>query len=177
MWNFINANSLNGSGFSFVGSFFDIIYLLNISTPITSSAGDLVWRFLQIILATIFVVLLSYYSIKMFAIARGRQRRKGSNLTIVESIAVGQHSMVQVVRAGDKYLVIGVTKERVTLLSELDSDEVLKPEPITFDSKSIPFANVLNKFLPPNDEINNNENGVGPREGNSFTHKDNGQDD
>jgi|GEM_PF-799276 len=156
MWDFVNIHSLNGPGFDFIGSFFHTSYLFNTALPIASSAGDLIWRFLQIILATIFVVLLSYYSIKMFAIARGQRGRQGSNLSVIESIAVGQQSMVQLVRAGDKYLVIGVTKEKVTLLSEVDKAIVIEPEPMSFSSADVPFGNVLSRFLPPKDDLDEN---------------------
>jgi len=160
MWDFINVYSLNGPDFDFIGSFFHTSYLLN--SAFVGSTSGLVWRFLQIVLATIFVVLLSYYLIKMMAIARGRRGRNSHNLSVVESIAVGQQSMVQLVRAGDKYLVVGVTKERVTLLSELDKAEVHEPKPISFNSADVPFGNVLSRFLSPKDDLddlNNDDRG------------------
>lgn len=145
--------SLNGPASEIIGSFFRITYFLGSSLPV----GNLVWRLLQVILATIFVALLAYYSVKMMGLSRGRRGRENRNLSVVESIVVGAQSMVQLVRAGDKYLVVGVTKERVTLLAELDEADVIESEATGFGTNAISFSKVLGRFLPPKDSFDNDD--------------------
>lgn len=144
--------SLNGPAYEILGSFFDITFL---ATTFGMGTGEIVWRLLQVILVTVIVALLAYYSIKIMGLARGRHR-VGSNVYVVESIVVGQQSMVQLIKAGDKYLVIGVTKERVTLLSELDESQVKVPDEVNV---GVPFGNVLNRFLTPKDEDSEKDRG------------------
>jgi len=145
--------SLNGSSFDFIDSFFHIT-VLSANLP-GSSTANMVWRLLQVVLATIFVSLLAYYSLKMLGLARSRRGFGNSgNLSVLETIVVGQQSMVQLIKAGDKFLVIGVTKERVTLLSELDDTQVEMPEISGFGVSGTAFGNVLSRFLPPKGDAN-----------------------
>ena len=122
----------------------NLIYLLNFGAfPASAMLG----HFFRIILATAGVALLAYYVTKMLALSRGRiGRGRGGNLQVVESIAVGAQSMIQLIKAGDKYLVVGITKERVTLLAELSKEEVSEPE--APELPTVPFNKVLSRFLP-----------------------------
>ena len=137
--------SLNGPVSDVIGSFFDIGLL-----SVFGTTADLAWGIVRAILVTAFVALLAYYSVKMMGLARGRRGLGNGNLNVVESIMVGQQSMVQLVRAGEKYLVIGVTRERVTLLAELD--EISEPE-----EPEVPFSSILNRFIQPKDESDKGE--------------------
>jgi flagellar protein FliO/FliZ len=100
-----------------------------------------------VLLIIVFVILLAYYSLKMMAFTRagGRLGNAKANLSIVESIGVGANSMVQIVRAGEKYYLLGVTKERITMLAELDETKMdlseIKKMP------EMPFGKIFNKFL------------------------------
>ena len=116
-----------------------------IGAAIGDSTADLVWRLLQVFLATIFVALLAYYSLKMMGLARSR-RMAGGNLSLIESIAVGQQSMVQLIKVGDEFIVIGVTKENVSLLCTLDETQVTVPEVGNIMPGNINFAKILGRF-------------------------------
>jgi len=130
----------------------NFVYILAQSWPGGSPFGQL-FGILRVIAAVAFVALLAYFTIKMMALSRGR-RGKGGNLYVVESIIVGNTSMVQIVKAGNKYLVIGVTKERVTFLAELDDSQVNEPESV--EVNFTPFDKVLRRYLGPKDDENEN---------------------
>jgi len=88
----------------------------------------------------------------------GVQKRAGltaGNLQLKESIFIGAQNMVQLVRAGDKYLVLGVNKERVTLLAELTEEQIKEAEALPPISAS--FGKVLERFLLPKDETDDGE--------------------
>jgi flagellar biogenesis protein FliO len=94
--------------------------------PSLASVG----QFFYYLLIVAFVALLAYYSTKLLASARaGRNRGGKRNLELLESVGLGAQAMAQIVRAGDKLFLIGVTKERVTLLAALDGAGVELPEP------------------------------------------------
>jgi len=115
------------------------------------------WPLINMLLVMVVIILVCYYGLRFIGRVRGRGTNNG-NLQLVESILVGSQNMVQLVRAGDKYLVIGVTKERVTLLAEVDEEQIKEMEPLPPVGES--FNKVLARFLPPKDEGNdtNNEN-------------------
>ena len=107
--------------------------------------------------ALVLVVLLLYVFVKVMAASRGGFRR-GVNLSIIENVSVGQQAVVSLVRAGEKYLVIGVTKERITLLSELDAQDLtLAEENDKAGAETPPFISVLSKFLPQKTDVDWNE--------------------
>jgi len=117
--------------------------------PSMSDAG----RFFYILLIVVFIALLAYFSTKILAMSRsGRFRSSKRNLEMVESMGVGTQSMVQIIRAGEKYWLIGVTKERVTLLSALEDGTLNFPAPRVQDN---PFESVLSRIL------SRNKKGVG----------------
>ncbi|MCC6174145.1 MAG: flagellar biosynthetic protein FliO [Chloroflexi bacterium] len=79
------------------------------------------------------VLALAYVSLaalRRYSVGMGP--RRGSLLEVLDSTSLGQNRSVYVVRAGDKRLVLGVTPQQITTLSELDpgatAAEVLAPE-------------------------------------------------
>jgi flagellar biogenesis protein FliO len=79
--------------------------------------------------------------------SRGAGGRESCNLAIVESISVGGQAVVRLVRAGDTYLVIGVTKERVTLLGEVDKEQIVEQKAPDLTGLNTPFSKVLSRFM------------------------------
>ena len=115
-------------------------------------AGTRFWFWFRFIGATVFVALLAYYVLKLMGGARLRQfRRGGGNLQLIDSLSVGVGTVIQIVKAGEKYLVISVTKERVTLLTEVENLEFAAEGEQSFDPSQVPFGTVLAKFMKPKD--------------------------
>ena len=110
-------------------------YSLIIDGPTTANfAGP----FFNMVLLVAVVGGLAYLTTRMLGMAKyGRGGRR--NLEIVESMGVGPQSFVHVLRAGERYMLVGVTRGQVTMLSELDKDQLKIPEgialpPVGFDS-------------------------------------------
>jgi flagellar protein FliO/FliZ len=104
-----------------------------------------VGQILYIFLITGFVALLAWFCIRLMG-GRRMGRSSGRNLEIIEAIALGNQATMQLVRAGKKYLVIAVTRAQVTILGELNSDEVTIMEQQSF--AGTPFSKVLERFMP-----------------------------
>jgi flagellar biogenesis protein FliO len=68
-------------------------------------------------------------------------------MQIVESIGVSMNAnaTVQIVRVGEKYYLVGVTKENVTMLTELDESQIAFPNPQAL-AIDMPFKKVFEKF-------------------------------
>ncbi len=59
---------------------------------------------------------------------------KGSNIEVLESFRIAPDKYVQIVRVGNRYLAIAVSKDGVTMLTELEEDELILPDD-SVDSK------------------------------------------
>lgn len=106
---------------------------------------DMVFSVLRFFAATVFVAFLAYFATKKMAGARGIGRKKG-NLFVVESVNLGGQAVAQLIKAGDKYFLVGVTKEQVTLLAEFEKEQIVEPEMPDFKNMNTPFGKVLSLF-------------------------------
>ena len=129
-----------------VGQFFS-----NLPSFLMSPPSSQFWDIARVVGATIFVSLLAYYVLKLMGGARARQyKRSSGNLQLMDSISIGIGSSIQIVKAGEKYLVISVTKERVTLLTEVANLEFAE-ETEHFDPSKLPFGKIFQRFIKPKD--------------------------
>ena len=92
---------------------------------------------ISVLLIFVFVLALTYFVTRWVA---GYQRTKTAqgNLSVIEVIRVANNQYIQILRAGtDRYLVVGVGRERITLLATLSEEELRElPEAGSFAAKS-----------------------------------------
>ena len=106
----------------------------------------MVWQLIVFLAATVFVLFLAYYSLRLLGGAKGI--RKSGNISIIEAINVGFQNNVALIRAGEQYFLIGVSRGRVTLIGEIDSTTVKEAEGFGYAlHQNIPFENHLKKFF------------------------------
>ena len=83
-------------------------------------------------LIVVFVVVLAvcYFTTKFVA---GRQlvQKKIGNFEVVETFAIAQNKYLQLVRMGNKYVVIAVAKDSISFVTELDETEVCEVQKST----------------------------------------------
>lgn len=92
------------------------------------------------------VLVLTYYSTKWIANYQ-KAHTVNRNLELIETIKVSTNKYISIVRTGsDKYLIVGVGKDGLVLLGELQENEVIPAsENSSMDSGSS-FQDVLKKF-------------------------------
>ena len=96
---------------------------------------------LGLILIFAIVLVVCYYTTRFVA---GRQlvQKKIGNFEIVETFAISQNKYLQLIRMGNKYVVISVAKDSVTFITELEESEVCQiPKVTSMSGKS--FKEVL----------------------------------
>ncbi|MCL1846244.1 MAG: flagellar biosynthetic protein FliO [Defluviitaleaceae bacterium] len=118
---------------------------------------NMFWNALRFFGATILVAVLAWFVTKKM-VGANRVGRKSGNLSVVESVNLGGMTTVQLVKAGEKYLVIGVTRERVTLLGEIDKEQIAEPDVTNFSHLNTPFGKVLSRFIKPQDTSGDDNN-------------------
>ncbi len=101
------------------------------------------------------VILLAYYITKIVAKKR-LQVLKSKNIKMLEMISVGVGVSLGIVKVGNKYMLISICKERVSLLSELDSEDLVFEDISTMPNFQEQFKKLLNtqKGKKNNDENN-----------------------
>lgn len=52
--------------------------------------------------------------------------KSSATIRLLERVAVGQDKAVALVQAGDKFLLLGIASSQITLLTELDEEQVKK---------------------------------------------------
>lgn len=105
---------------------------------------------LQLIgLIIIFVVILiaTYFTTRWIGstnLGKGNNR----NITVVETYKISQNKYIQIVKVGEKYVVIGISKDHIEYLTELGKDQIVFQE---IDGKpgldfGEIFSNVMTKY-------------------------------
>jgi len=110
--------------------------------------------FVSVALALVFVLFLAYVAARLMN-ARNRGSRSNKNMRIVEALGVSPQATVQLIKAGDKYFVLGVSRQGITAIGEVDAEgikeEAAKPLP------EMPFEKYLQRFTKKKDEAPKNE--------------------
>ena len=99
------------------------------------------FELLGLILIFVIVLVVCYYTTKFVA---GRQlvQKKMGNFEVVETFAIAQNKYLQLIRMGNKYVVISVAKDSVSFITELEEAEVCQiPKNTTMSGKS--FKEIL----------------------------------
>ncbi len=125
-----------------------MLFLLSVVTnppdvPVTNNFA-FIGQLFSTALAFVFVLILAYYSTKWIASSTRVVRQAKGNIKVLESVSLGFQSSVQLVKAADKYILLGVTKEKITFLTEVSPDDLVTGEPV----QSNPFEKYLNRLLP-----------------------------
>jgi len=105
--------------------------------------AGMIWQLFVFVVATVFVLFLAYYSLRLLGGARNL--RKSGNLSIIEAANVGFQNNIALVRAGEQYFLVGVSRGRVTLIGEVDSASIKEPSGLS--PSGIPFENHLKKIF------------------------------
>ena len=81
------------------------------------------FELLGLILIFVIVLVVCYYTTRFVA---GRQlvQKKMGNFEIVETFAIAQNKYLQLVRMGNKYVVIAIAKDSISYVTELDENKV-----------------------------------------------------
>ena len=100
-----------------------------------------VFELLGLILIFVIVLVVCYYTTR-FVAGRLLVQKKMGNFEIVETFAISQNKYLQLIRMGNKYVVISVSKDSVNYITELEENEICQiPKSTSMSGKS--FKEVL----------------------------------
>ncbi len=103
--------------------------------------GQLFYSFLIFV----FVLALAYYLTKVISTKR-MQVLNSKNIKVLEVVSLGVGVSMGIVQVGEKYLLVSMSKEKISLITELDSSTLVFNENGSFSYNfSEQFKKLLNK--------------------------------
>ena len=100
-------------------------------------------QFLTVILVFVLVLALTYFTTRF--VGNYQKARTGSgNFEVIETYRITNGKYLQIVKIGEKYVVIGIDKDNITSICELSADDI-KPAARQTESTTEVFKSVLEK--------------------------------
>lgn len=107
------------------------------------SAG---WSIVKLLLITILVLVLAFYTTRWIARYQTNTLSAKSNIRFLESYRVGGNKMIAITKIGERYYALGIGKEEIHVIGELREEElklVEKQGSPDADAPKLTFKEVL----------------------------------
>lgn len=100
-------------------------------------------QFITVLILFVFVLGVTYVTTRWIANYQ-KGRALAGNLEVIETMRITGNKYLQIVRAGNKYLVIAVGKDEIHMLAELSEEEVtvLRQQ----GTQTLDFKNIFEKI-------------------------------
>ena len=90
---------------------------------ISSSHVKSLVELIGVLVIFVFVLVITYLTTRWMGCFQ-KAKLKNKNLSLIETIGVGNNKTISIVEVGKKYIVVAVGKDSVTLLTELKEEEL-----------------------------------------------------
>ena len=109
-----------------------------------STLAGSISQLITVILIFAFVLFITVFATKYVG---SYQKMQGinRNLEVIETIRVTNNKYLQIVRAANKYIVIGIGKDEITMLTEIDEDELLRVSSEKGGNMKETFSEIISK--------------------------------
>lgn len=107
------------------------------------STFDNVLQLLGLVLLLILILIAAYYTSRFVGRYKLGQL-KDSNIQVIEIYRISTNKMLQIVKIANKYVVLGISKEQITYITELDESQVLTHDAKEEEKQS--FKQIFDKF-------------------------------
>ena len=77
----------------------------------------------------------------------GAMQYRAKNIKVIETYKIAPSKYIQIIQIGKKQYAIGVTKEQITFLSELEEDQLEIPEEFGNTVRDTSFKEVMKNML------------------------------
>ena len=91
----------------------------------------------------IIVLVMTYFTTRFIGNYQ-KGHMSGDTIQVIDTMRLSQSKLIQIVRTGDKYFAIAVCKDTVTLLGEIDKNEIVVRSQGNVTNEK--FENILNRF-------------------------------
>ena len=112
-----------------------------------------VWSIIKLIVMVVLVLVLAYYATRFIAKYQNNTLSDKTNIRFLESYRIGGNKLVAIAKIGERYFALGIGKDEIHFISELQPDELKLPDAIIrqnnevkSDEKSDKKINEKNSF-------------------------------
>lgn len=113
------------------------------SEPVKYSSWDNALQLIGLFIILILILIAAYYTSRFVGNVKLGQL-KDSNFKVIDVYRISANKMLQIVKVADKYVVIGISKDQITYIMELDESEILSREHKDNDKQS--FRQIFEKI-------------------------------
>lgn len=101
-------------------------------------------QFITVFLIFLLVIVICAFTTKFVA---GYQKNKmmSGNIQVLETFKIANNKFIQIIKIGDKIFAVGIGKDSVTMLTELNEESLNFDE--SSDNSNLDFKNILDKSL------------------------------
>ena len=125
---------------------------------LSTSSFESFLQLLIAIIAFVIVLFLTYFTTKFIGNYQ-KANSVGTNFETIETYRISNTKYIQLLRIGKKYVVIAVCKESITLITELNEEDVSIPDySVSKEPFSKVFENIKKKHFKDNKDKEDNVN-------------------
>lgn len=110
----------------------------------SSGAVESVVQLFTAIIIFVFVLFITFWTTRFIAKYQ-KQTMVSGNMEVVETTRIAPNKYLQIVRVGDRYFVIGIGKDTITMLSEIEQEQLNLKKDSEGDIQPIDFKAILEK--------------------------------
>lgn len=125
----------------------DIVDQLNADIPEKInpeiSTAENILQLVGLVLLLVVILVAAYYTSKMIGGVKLGQM-KNSNFNVIDTYRISQNKALQIVKVGNKYLLISIGKDTINYITELEESEVLIRDDFNKEKQS--FKQLLDKL-------------------------------
>ncbi len=111
---------------------------------LASGSLESVARLITTLLIFAFVLFITFWTSK-FVAGYQKQKMVTGNMEVVETVRIAQNKYLQIVRAGEQYFVIALGKDTVSLIAQLNPDELQLKDAASMPGQYMDFKAILEK--------------------------------
>lgn len=105
-----------------------------------------------LIFVFIIIIVLAYFSTRLVGKFQNNIISTKSNIKIIEYFKVGNNKFIAIVKIGEKYYSLGIGKDTINLLSEIDKEEIKEND---ISNRTISFKEIFDKVKNKKTDDNN----------------------
>lgn len=102
-----------------------------------------VGQLICVVILFLFVLFLAYIAARLAGGLQSNMMNKRSNIRVIEVFRISNNQVIEIVQIGSRYFALAVCKESISVLSELQADEIKEHEA---SLEPINFKNILDKI-------------------------------
>ena len=105
-----------------------------------SQTFNSILQFITLMIVFVLILFATYWTTK-FVGNYQKITGKATNFEVIETYRVTNNKYLQIIRTGNRYLVISVCKDDIHMLTELSKEEIVAPSPLETPS----FSSIMEK--------------------------------